>query len=75
MKIILIVIQLQVWKMCNVQFLLSLQINGAVTASTNGHLPTNYDDDTFCDNKSLMIVKRTGDGSGITALLNRQLQG
>lgn len=34
-----------------------------------------YDDDAFCDNKSLMIVKKTGDGSGITALLSKQLQG
>lgn len=41
----------------------------------NGHLPNNYDDDAFCDNKSLMIVKRAGDGSGITALISRQLQG
>lgn len=34
-----------------------------------------YDDDVFCDNKSLMIVKNTGDGSGISALLSKQLQG
>lgn len=51
------------------------QVNEAVTASMNGHLPNSYDDDAFCDNKSLMIVKRSGDGSGITALLSKQLQG
>ncbi|XP_065224588.1 blood vessel epicardial substance isoform X2 [Planococcus citri] len=52
-----------------------IQVNEAVTASMNGHLPNNYDDDaSFCDNKSLMIVKRAGDGSGITALISRQLQ-
>ncbi|XKL66585.1 hypothetical protein PGB90_010005 [Kerria lacca] len=51
-----------------------IQANEAVITSTNGHLPTTYNDDAFCD-KSLMIVKRSGDGSGISALINKQLQG
>ncbi|KAG8313988.1 hypothetical protein J6590_102678 [Homalodisca vitripennis] len=38
--------------------------------SHNGHLAS-VDD---ADDKPMLIVKKTGDGPGITALINRQLQ-
>lgn len=43
----------------------------SATNSHNGHL-ANLDDS---DDKPMLIVKKTGDGPGITALINRQLQG
>lgn len=42
-----------------------------MAASNNGHIP-NMDDS---DDKPMLIVKKSGDGPGITALINRQLQG
>jgi len=43
-----------------------------MAASNNGHLPNSFDDG---EDKPMLIVKKTGDGPGITALINRQLQG
>ena len=44
----------------------------SATNSHNGHLANGFDD---ADDKPMLIVKKTGDGPGITALINRQLQG
>lgn len=41
-------------------------------AASNGHLPNNYEEG---EDKPMLIVKKSGDGPGITALINRQLQG
>ncbi|GBP80360.1 Popeye domain-containing protein 3 [Eumeta japonica] len=41
-------------------------------AVSNGHLPNNYEEG---EDKPMLVVKKAGDGPGITALLNRQLQG
>jgi hypothetical protein len=43
-----------------------------MAASNNGHLPNSLEDG---EDKPMLIVKKTGDGPGITALINRQLQG
>lgn len=43
-----------------------------MTASNNGHLVNSLED---ADDKPMLIVKKSGDGPGITALINRQLQG
>ncbi|XP_026318800.1 blood vessel epicardial substance-like isoform X2 [Hyposmocoma kahamanoa] len=40
-------------------------------AVSNGHLPNNYEEG---EDKPMLVVKKAGDGPGITALLNRQLQ-
>lgn len=50
-----------------------LQVSETMSAanSHNGHL-ANMDE---VDDKPMLIVKKTGDGPGITALINRQLQG
>lgn len=42
-----------------------------MAASNNGHLPNMEDG----EDKPMLIVKKPGDGPGITALINRQLQG
>lgn len=41
---------------------------------SNGFLPTGYDD---AEDKPMLLMKKNGsnDGHGITALINRQLQG
>lgn len=39
---------------------------------SNGHLPNSYEEG---EDKPMLVVKKAGDGPGITALLNRQLQG
>jgi hypothetical protein len=49
-----------------------VQVSETMAASNNGHLPNNIDDG---EDKPMLIVKKTGDGPGITALINRQLQG
>ena len=49
-----------------------VQVSETMAASNNGHLPNNLDDG---EDKPMLIVKKTGDGPGITALINRQLQG
>lgn len=42
-------------------------------AASNGFLPTGYDD---AEDKPMLMMKKNGnDGHGITALINRQLQG
>lgn len=45
-------------------------------AASNGFLPTGYDD---ADDKPMLLMKKNGGnsdgGHGITALINRQLQG
>lgn len=44
-------------------------------AASNGFLPSGYDD---ADDKPMLLMKKNGntnDGHGITALINRQLQG
>lgn len=41
-------------------------------AVSNGHLPNSYEEG---EDKPMLVVKKAGDGPGITALLNRQLQG
>ncbi|XP_018909159.1 popeye domain-containing protein 1 isoform X2 [Bemisia tabaci] len=43
------------------------------TMSHNGLVPNNCDME-HCDDKPMLIVKRSGDGPGITALINRQIQ-
>ncbi|CAG9787934.1 unnamed protein product [Diatraea saccharalis] len=40
-------------------------------AVSNGHLPNSYEEG---EDKPMLVVKKPGDGPGITALLNRQLQ-
>ncbi|KAG8234595.1 hypothetical protein J437_LFUL017098 [Ladona fulva] len=42
-----------------------------MAASNNGHLPNSLEDG---EDKPMLIVKKAGDGPGITALINRQLQ-
>jgi hypothetical protein len=49
-----------------------VQVSETMAASNNGHLPNSLDDG---EDKPMLIVKKTGDGPGITALINRQLQG
>jgi len=44
-----------------------------MTATINGHLPNNMEDAT--EDRPMLIVKKSGDSQGITALFNRQLQG
>lgn len=41
-------------------------------AASNGFLPSSYDDS---EDKHMLLMKQNGDGHGITALINRQLQG
>lgn len=48
-----------------------MQVSETMAASNNGHLPNSFDDG---EDKPMLIVKKTGDGPGITALINRQLQ-
>ncbi|XP_077293501.1 popeye domain-containing protein 1-like isoform X3 [Arctopsyche grandis] len=47
-----------------------MQVSETMAAS-NGHLPNNYEEG---EDKPMLIVKKSGDGPGITALINRQLQ-
>nr|CAD7409193.1 unnamed protein product [Timema poppensis] len=47
------------------------QVSETMAASNNGHLPNTLDEG---EDKPMLIVKRSGDGPGITALINRQLQ-
>jgi hypothetical protein len=49
-----------------------VQVSETMAASNNGHLPNSFDDG---EDKPMLIVKKMGDGPGITALINRQLQG
>lgn len=49
------------------------QVNETMAASVNGHLPNSLEE--AGEEKPMLIVKKTGDGPGITALINRQLQG
>ncbi|XP_049845298.1 popeye domain-containing 2-like [Schistocerca gregaria] len=49
-----------------------MQVSETMAASNNGHLPNSLDDG---EDKPMLIVKKTGEGPGITALINRQLQG
>lgn len=44
-----------------------------MAASVNGHLPNSLEE--AGEEKPMLIVKKSGDGPGITALINRQLQG
>jgi hypothetical protein len=48
-----------------------VQVSETMSVS-NGHLPNSYDEG---EDKPMLVVKKPGDGPGITALLNRQLQG
>lgn len=50
-----------------------MQVSETMTAanSQNGHLANGLDDS---EDKPMLIVKKSGDGPGITALINRQLQ-
>lgn len=48
-----------------------MQVNETMAAS-NGFLPSSYDDG---EDKHMLLMKQNGDGHGITALINRQLQG
>lgn len=41
-------------------------------ANSNGFYPSLYDEG---DDKPMVLMKKNGDGHGITALINRQLQG
>lgn len=41
-------------------------------AASNGFLPSSYEDG---EDKPMLLMKKNGDGHGITALINRQLQG
>nr|KPJ16206.1 Blood vessel epicardial substance [Papilio machaon] len=47
-----------------------MQVSETMAAS-NGHLPNCYEEG---EDKPMLVVKKAGDGPGITALLNRQLQ-
>ncbi|XP_071443854.1 popeye domain-containing protein 1 isoform X1 [Hetaerina americana] len=47
-------------------------VSETMAASNNGHLPNSLEDG---EDKPMLIVKKAGDGPGITALINRQLQG
>lgn len=49
-----------------------MQVNETMAASVNGHLPNSLED--AGEEKPMLIVKKSGDGPGITALINRQLQ-
>uniref|UniRef100_A0A0A9W0V2 Blood vessel epicardial substance n=1 Tax=Lygus hesperus TaxID=30085 RepID=A0A0A9W0V2_LYGHE len=52
-----------------------LQVSETMSAtSLNGHLSSGYGPDDGSDDKPVVIVKKSGDGPGITALINRQLQ-
>ncbi|XP_063233765.1 blood vessel epicardial substance [Bacillus rossius redtenbacheri] len=48
-----------------------MQVSETMAASNNGHLPNSADDG---EDKPMLVVKKPGDGPGITALINRQLQ-
>lgn len=48
-----------------------LQVSETMAVS-NGHLPNSFEEG---EDKPMLVVKKSGDGPGITALLNRQLQG
>ncbi|CAG9562359.1 unnamed protein product [Danaus chrysippus] len=48
-----------------------MQVSETMSVS-NGHLPNSYEEG---EDKPMLVVKKAGDGPGITALLNRQLQG
>ncbi|XP_041979811.1 blood vessel epicardial substance-like isoform X2 [Aricia agestis] len=48
-----------------------MQVSETMSVS-NGHLPNSYEEG---EDKPMLVVKKSGDGPGITALLNRQLQG
>ncbi|XP_071443898.1 popeye domain-containing protein 1 isoform X6 [Hetaerina americana] len=48
-----------------------MQVSETMAASNNGHLPNSLEDG---EDKPMLIVKKAGDGPGITALINRQLQ-
>lgn len=50
----------------------AFQVSETMAASNNGHLPNSLDDG---EDKPMLIVKKAGEGPGITALINRQLQG
>lgn len=41
-------------------------------AQSNGFISTGYEES---EDKSMLLTKKSGDGHGITALINRQLQG
>jgi hypothetical protein len=43
-----------------------------MAASNNGNLPNNFDD---AEDKPMLLIKKPGDGPGISALINRQIQG
>ncbi|CAH0720212.1 unnamed protein product, partial [Brenthis ino] len=47
-----------------------MQVSETMSVS-NGHLPNSYEEG---EDKPMLVVKKAGDGPGITALLNRQLQ-
>ncbi|XP_034253557.1 blood vessel epicardial substance isoform X2 [Thrips palmi] len=49
-----------------------MQVNETMAASVNGHLPNSLEE--AGEEKPMLIVKKSGDGPGITALINRQLQ-
>lgn len=42
-------------------------------AVSNGYIPNTFEDQS--EDKPMLILKKNGDGHGITALINRQLQG
>lgn len=48
-----------------------MQVSETMAAAHNGHLPNSLEDG---EDKPMLVVKKTGDGPGITALINRQLQ-
>jgi hypothetical protein len=43
-----------------------------MAASNNGNLPNSFDDS---EDKPMLLIKKPGDGPGISALINRQIQG
>ncbi|XP_014251019.1 blood vessel epicardial substance isoform X2 [Cimex lectularius] len=56
-----------------VKKLLQVSETMTVTNNLNGHLTTGFGDEQDME-KPMVIVKKSGDGPGITALINRQLQ-
>ncbi|XP_065344492.1 popeye domain-containing protein 3-like isoform X2 [Cloeon dipterum] len=49
-----------------------MQVSETMAASNNGNLPNNFDD---AEDKPMLLIKKPGDGPGISALINRQIQG
>ncbi|XP_059485000.1 popeye domain-containing protein 3-like isoform X3 [Neocloeon triangulifer] len=54
-----------------VKKLMQVSVSETMAASNNGNLPNNFDD---AEDKPMLLIKKPGDGPGISALINRQIQ-